>query len=211
MKQNSTFRKEALTSLEGNWGTATLMTVVYYLITYVIVLGGGICLSKIGEEASLGGNLLGIIALPMAYALIVSFLNLSRGGEISVAYLFKFYSNKNVWLMMILKTVYILLWTLLLIIPGIIKTYSYAMSEYIMHDNPEVSADEAIRQSMKMMKGKKMKLFLLDLSFIGWIILSLLTLGLGFFILAPYIYTARTKFYLDLKAETGTIAESEEQ
>ena len=64
---------------------------------------------------------------------------------------------------------------------------------------------------MKMMNGKKMKLFLLDLSFIGWIILSLLTLGLGFFILAPYIYTARSKFYLDLKAETGTIAESEEQ
>jgi uncharacterized membrane protein len=102
---------------------------------------------------------------------------------------------------MLLKAIYLILWTLLLIIPGIIKSYSYAMTEFILKDNPEMKNNAAIEKSMAMMQGKKMKLFLLDLSFIGWIILAILTLGLGFVLLVPYMYTARAAFYEDLKAE----------
>lgn len=161
-------------------------------------------MAQIGQEVAIVGNLFYILLLPMSFACTVLFLNMVRGGNLNVSYLFKFYSNKKVWLMMILKTIYITLWTLLLIIPGIIKTYSYAMAEYIMLDNPNVGSDEAIRLSMQMMKGNKLKLFLLDLSFIGWIILALLTFGLGFIILYPYIYTAHAEFYTDLKAESTT-------
>ncbi|MGM9713721.1 MAG: DUF975 family protein [Prevotella sp.] len=211
MKQNSEFRRQALSKLEGNWGTAALITIVYLLSVNIITGGGSVCLAQIGQEVSIVGNLLYILILPMSFACTVSFLNLARGGNLSVAYLFKFFSNKKVWVMMILKTIYIALWTLLLIIPGIIKTYSYAMAEFIMLDNPDVGADEAIKISMQMMKGNKLKLFLLDLSFIGWIILALLTFGLGMILLTPYIYTAHAEFYIDLKAETTaepvTIAE----
>lgn len=211
MKQNSEFRRQALSKLEGNWGTAALITIVYLLSVNIITGGGSVCLAQIGQEVSIVGNLLYILILPMSFACTVSFQNLARGGNLSVAYLFTFFSNKKVWVMMILKTIYIALWTLLLIIPGVIKSYSYAMAEFIMLDNPDVGSDEAIRLSMQMMKGNKLKLFLLDLSFIGWIILALLTFGLGMILLYPYIYTAHAEFYIDLKAETTaepvTIAE----
>lgn len=78
---------------------------------------------------------------------------------------------------MLLTTVYTFLWTLLLVIPGIMKSYSYAMTLFILKDYPELQYDAAIEKSMAMMSGRKMKMFLLDLSFIGWAILCCFTLG----------------------------------
>ncbi|MDR2806022.1 MAG: DUF975 family protein, partial [Dysgonamonadaceae bacterium] len=101
----------------------------------------------------------------------------------------------------LLTTLYIFLWMLLLIIPGIIKSYSYAMTPYLLRDNPELGADELICKSMEMMKGHKKKLFLLDLSFIGWGLLCIYTLGSGFLWLAPYISSSHAAFYEDLRAE----------
>ena len=92
-------------------------------------------------------------------------------------------------------------WFLLFIIPGIIKAYAYAMTYYISYDNPELSAEECINRSMKMMYGHKLDLFLLDLSFIGWILLSILTLGVGMLWVTPYMYTSRAKFYEELKMQ----------
>ena len=97
--------------------------------------------------------------------------------------------------------IYTVLWTLLLIIPGIIKAYSYAMAPYVFKDNPEISCDDAIKESMRLMDGHKLQLFLLDLSFIGWVILASLTLGIGFLWLVPYWQTTRVHFYEDLKKE----------
>jgi len=101
----------------------------------------------------------------------------------------------------LLKGIYVLLWLFLFIIPGFVKSYSYAMTEFILKDNPEISGEDAICLSMKMMQGHKMQLFLLDLSMIGWLILSFLTLGIGFLFLVPYNYSAHAHFYEDLKAE----------
>ena len=100
---------------------------------------------------------------------------------------------------MLLKMVYTMLWMLLLIVPGIIKSYSYAMTEYILKDDLEITENAAIEKSMQMMEGHKMELFLLDLSFIGWALLSILSCGIGFFFLEPYMITARAHFYEDLK------------
>ena len=102
---------------------------------------------------------------------------------------------------MVLSTIYIFLWTLLLIIPGIIKSYSYALTPYILVEHPEMSANEAIEESMRLMDGHKFDLFYLQLSFIGWAILSILSLGLGFFWLIPYQMTAQAAFYRDIKNE----------
>ena len=106
---------------------------------------------------------------------------------------------------MLLQKVYIFLWTLLLIIPGIIKAFSYAMTSYILKDNPEIKNNEAIEKSMQMMQGHKMDLFLLYLSFIGWAILSVLTLGIGFIFLTPYVNAAVSHFYEDLKEEAQPV------
>ncbi len=145
-----------------------------------------------------------LLIIPMGYGLYMAFLGLGRGQELRLGELFAHY-NMRVWLTIILQSIYTFLWTLLLIIPGIIKSLSYSMTAFVLADNPELSYNQAINKSMEMMKGHKMKLFLLILSFIGWILLSLLTLGIGMFWVAPYIYQSIVAFYEDLKAETPAV------
>ena len=102
---------------------------------------------------------------------------------------------------MLWMQILIILWSFLLIIPGIIKSFSYAMTPYILEENPELSITESIHRSRMMMRGHKYDLFWLYLSFIGWGILSILTLGIGLLWLAPYMETAQAAFYEDVKAD----------
>ena len=102
------------------------------------------------------------------------------------------------FLLGLLTRVFLLFWTLLLIVPGIIKSYSYAMSGYLLMRNPELGAIESINQSRKLMDGEKWNLFKLDLSFIGWILLGIITLGIGFIFITPYIFECRTVFFNEL-------------
>ena len=97
--------------------------------------------------------------------------------------------------------IYIFAWTLLLVIPGIIATYRYAMAPYIMAQNPDIGVLDAINQSTELMRGHKSQLFWLDLTFIGWGLLSVFTLGIGFLWLNPYMESARAIFYLELTGQ----------
>ena len=97
----------------------------------------------------------------------------------------------------LLEAVYLFLWGLL-IIPAFIKPFSYSMAFYILADNPEMSANDAITQSRKMMDGYKWKLFCLHFSFIGWHILAVLTCGILYLWLAPYIQASVAEFYKDI-------------
>ncbi len=118
-------------------------------------------------------------------------------GEIpEMGILFSNFSNwgNAVWLV-IRRGLYIFLWSLLLVIPGIIKAYSYAMSVFILSENPEISPKEAMEVSQKMMQGNKWRLFCLELSFIGWDILNFFTLGIGSLWLGPYKNAAFASFY----------------
>ena len=142
--------------------------------------------------------------MPLAWGYLVYFLLLIREENIDYERLFDGFSQYvRITLAELLKGIYVLLWLFLFIIPGFVKSYSYAMTEFILKDNPEISGEDAICLSMKMMQGHKMQLFLLDLSMIGWLILSFLTLGIGFLFLVPYNYSAHAHFYEDLKAEYG--------
>lgn len=98
----------------------------------------------------------------------------------------------------VLTTIFTILWTLLLIVPGIIKSYAYAMSEFIAYDNPNKTTLECITESRKLMKGYKWKLFCLDISYIGWNLLVILTLGILGFWVGPKITQARYEFYLHI-------------
>lgn len=102
----------------------------------------------------------------------------------------------------LLQNIYILLWTLLLIIPGIIAAYSYAMTEFILAEQPDLTASEAIARSKKMMEGNRWRLFCLQFSFIGWRILCAFTLGIGNLWLNPYIQTATAAFYREISSPT---------
>ena len=100
----------------------------------------------------------------------------------------------------ILYQVFIILWTLLFIIPGIVMSYAYSMTFFILKDNPEMSALDAIKASKKMMKGYKMKAFLLDLSFIGWIFISVFCCcGIGMLWVTPYMQAAKAELYEEIK------------
>ena len=103
---------------------------------------------------------------------------------------------------MLLRGLFLFLWSLLCIIPGIIKSYSYRMVPYILADDPTIGGRDAITLSRKMMDGQKWNAFLLDLSFIGWLLLSVVTLGIaGIFYTNPYMYATHAELYQTLKAQ----------
>ena len=202
LKLNSELRAVSRTTLSGNWMMAALATLVYLLIA------GGV------SSIPVAGSVLAIIiTYPLAYGFAILFLDLFREGKpIDIGKLFDGFKDfGSVWGTLILVAIYTILWTCLLIIPGIVKSYSYALTPFILKDEPELKYNAAIEKSMRMMDGYKMKLFLLDLSFIGWMILSILTLGIGLLFLQPYMNTARAAFYEDLKAELSDRYVSEEE
>ena len=149
-------------------------------------------------------GLLGIVQLLLGGVLQLGYarflLNLHDGKEVSLQDLFsEFHRFGQGFAQHFLRSLYVLLWSLLLIIPGIIKSLSYAMTPYIMADHPQLTASEAIRVSMDMMEGHKAALFWLRLSFIGWDILAALSLNLGHLFLNPYKNAAETAFYRSLE------------
>lgn len=154
-----------------------------------------------------------LIAGPLTIGLNYFFIKnlLGRVDELSVTTpfteAFTNYGRKlGGYMWMLLFT---LLWGLLFIIPGIIKSYSYALAPYILADCPNVKAKDALKLSMRIMAGHKWELFVFHLSFIGWDILSAFTVGLlGVFFVQPYIYSASACWYLEAREEalrTGVI------
>lgn len=121
--------------------------------------------------------------------------------ELNAGFVPKYWHNLAT---MLLKKLFVFLWSLLLIIPGIIMTYAYEMTPYILNDHPELGAMDAIRRSKEMMKGHKWELFVFDLSFLGWFLLSIITFGLAdIFYVHPYYSSSHAAFYENLKAQAG--------
>ena len=141
-----------------------------------------------------------VVTGPFALGFAGYFLIRVRGGGIEIKNIFGGFNHfSRSFLVWLLTQIFTFLWSLLLVIPGIVKALAYSMAYYIMYDNPEIRPLEAIRKSQIMMKGYKFKLFLLYLSFIGWGLLCLLTLGIGFLWLYPYMYLTTANFYENLK------------
>ena len=139
-------------------------------------------------------------------------LDLVDRGETGFETLFGYFSYwKTTAIARLLQSVYILLWSLLFIIPGIIATYSYAMTEFILAENPDLTASEAIARSKEMMSGNRWRLFCLHFSFIGWDILSALTLGIGNLWLRPYKQAANAAFYREITGFGATSFEYVEE
>lgn len=116
-----------------------------------------------------------------------------------LGYAFKSGHYKNIISTMFIRTVMLIGWFLLLIIPGIVKSYAYRMVPYILSENPNMDARQAIDLSEDMTRGHKMEIFILDLSFIGWFILGALLCGIGIIFVMPYYNTAQAVLYTKLK------------
>jgi len=155
----------------------------------------------------------------LVFGLYLYYLSLVRekAGDFNLLFKAFSFSGKNLGLFgktlgaYLLMSLYVFLWTLLLIIPGIIAAYSYRMVFYLLIDDPELGVSEALRQSKKMMYGYKTKLFCLDLSFIGWALLCILTFGIGLLWLYPYMLTSQTIFYEELRNEHGLTSNDKEE
>ncbi|MCK4653942.1 MAG: DUF975 family protein [Candidatus Cloacimonetes bacterium] len=200
MRENSEIRRFAREVLAGKWGNTVIAFLIYLGITFFLS-----SIPAVGQVIFL------IIIGPLAFGLTLYFLTLVRKGESDFNYIFKAFnfSGKDLGLfgrtlgVYLLAELYILLWTLLLIVPGIIASYSYSMILFIYVDNPEMGISETLRKSKEMMYGYKTKLFLLHLSFIGWGLLCILSFGIGFLWLGPYMFTSLSVFYEELKKAHG--------
>lgn len=131
-----------------------------------------------------------------------------EADPVHLAWVFKSSAYLNVVKTMFMRGLYTFLWTLLLIIPGIVKSYAYRMVPYILSEEPDLEAEEAIRRSMDMTYGHKWSMFVLDLSFIGWYILGALMLGIGIFFVHPYYEATHAQLYGTLRRGDGLDHES---
>lgn len=130
----------------------------------------------------------------------VFFLNLANGVEARVENVFSQFKHHwgNTCVMGLLITIFTMLWSFLFIIPGIIASLSYFAAPYILAEHPEIKASEAIKMSKEMMNGHKKELFLLNLSFIGWFLLGIITLGIAYIYVMPYLQATMAEFFNEI-------------
>lgn len=206
-------KDNAKQSLRGNWGWAIIVFLITAII-FGIFTGAGHWLDETYINYD-GTNIFYQFASPIGSILlwIGSFIGLSR----NIAFLelrddqkeekpymaaFSVFTENRFGpelINFVLVSIFTFLWTWLLIIPGIIKAYSYSMTPYIVKDmvasDKQVSATDGINASKELMKGHKMALFIFDLSFLGWNILAAITCGIGYLWVTPYYQTAKANFY----------------
>ena len=190
MIANSKLKAKALQQLKGNWQEPVLLTLVFMLA----FLG----ISALEFIPLIGFLIQTLLGPVLAAGYLIAILSFYRGDKSNlISKMFEPIQTGYVRYLgtMLLAGLYTFLWMLLLIVPGIIKLLSYMMTPFILKDNPEIEYNKAIKMSREMMSGHKLKLFLLFLSFTGWLILGVLTLSIGFLWILPYLYTTLAAFY----------------
>ncbi len=189
--ENVVLMRKAKESMTGKWDVAIGGFVLFILLYY-----GFLFVPTFGSFISL------IIYPPIHLGFSIFCLSISRNQKANVEQIFEgFNFFVKALTTNILIFLFVFLWSLLLIVPGIIAGLSYSMAFFILSDNPSISAMSAIDLSEKMMEGNKMRLFRLYLRFFGLGLLCVLTLGIGFLWLGPYANVTFAKFYDDVKGD----------
>ena len=213
MKQNSEYRARARAALEGRWTEAVLMFLILIIVAFAFSAPLGFVSRVFATrmpwlaESMSGCSLLVsvLIIMPLGYGLsnaLLSFLRSNEEGTSGLSEMWQFFRrdySRSVPALLLVVVFSTLLGIVTLGIGTIILSYAYSMVPYLLRDYPELSAREALRTSSQMMKGHKWDLFVLDLSFIGWILLGIMTAGIGLLWVAPYMDTTHAAFYEDLK------------
>lgn len=182
-------KNEAKEQIKGKIGILFLI----FLIIAIIGVGSSF-VPIVGWFATI------IIMPAFNISLCMIFLNLAKREDISVGDVFKGFNitGKAVWLN-IITNFFVFLWSLLLIIPGIIKIFSYSMAPLILADNPNLTAREALAESKRIMEGHKFDLFVLQLSFFWWYLLGAITFGIAYVYVVPYFEATMANFYNEIK------------
>ena len=156
---------------------------------------------------------LGLFVMPlMSLCIIYVYLKLANGVKPDISELFNhFDAIWPVFKVYVLTMVFTVLWTMLLVIPGIIKAYAYSQAYYVLAENPGIGAREALRRSEAMMKSHKMEMFMLNMSFMGWAILGTFTFGLLYIWLIPYMQATMTNFYNSIKPQVSYLSIGDEE
>jgi len=185
---NQDITENARLQLKGKWGAVVLVAFIYLFILILVET-----IPKIGEIIGL------IISGPLTYGLNYYFLSFVRQKKPALEDLFKGISVfGKAFVAYLFMAFFIILWMLLLIVPGIIAAISYSMTYFILIDNPEIGGKDAIKKSKELMRGNKYRYFCLLLRFFGWFLLSILSLGIGLLWLIPYFKVSHAKFYESL-------------
>ncbi|WP_031537769.1 MULTISPECIES: DUF975 family protein [unclassified Bacillus (in: firmicutes)] len=208
-------KTEARQALRGYWGKGVFISFIYFFVSMVlttivdILFSGGIHnwlyqeYSPVGSE--FGNFIISLLYIPLTVGIIWFYLGLVRTENPQVSQIFSIYTNVALSVKLIgtniMIGIFTFLWSLLFLIPGIIKGLAYSQTMLLLKDNPEFGIFEAITESRRRMDGYKWKYFLLGLSFIGWGLLCILSIGIGFLWLIPYVYTSNAAFYQSHIAE----------
>lgn len=213
MKENYEYKLSAKQDLIGKWGIVIAITLIAWLLTgaftgnagretfkFVWQNGGFV---KVGNQFQGVNSLFSLISFlisgPINLGIASFYIHLTSTRNAEFSDLFNgFHNFLNAFLTNFFMTLFTFLWSLLLLIPGIIAAISYSMTFYILNENPELSSLEAIKKSKELMDGHKMEFFQLALSFFGWFILSIFTMGIGFLYLVPYFNATKAHFYYSL-------------
>lgn len=198
MKGSSEYKSMARNALRGNWAPGCISVLLLAVITGVYQF------TSVRMEKGLGVFLLAVVYAivqgVLACGIFKVALDYARNENPSAESMFSLFPVVlKVIILNIIISIGTSIGTLLLIVPGIIFAYTFAIVPIIVADNPEMSVSEVMQYSAKLMKGHRFEFFCLNLSFIGWAILSIFTCGIGQLFLLPYMYVADAYFYLDLK------------
>ena len=213
MKSNSEYRAIARQTLAQSWTEAAVFMLLILVITCAFAIPASVLgkTSNFAVSGALNGTQLLVSVLllaPLGYGFSNALLSLLRNTDMSsnlMSEAFAFFKNdysRSVPALLLAAVFEVLLGVVTFGIGTIILTYAYAMVPYLVRDYPNIGAREALRISADMMRGHKWDLFVLHLSFIGWALLCILTLGIGFLWLSPYMDMAQAAFYEDLKQES---------
>jgi len=199
-------KEKAKQSLQGKYKETILMFLIFFGVNFAAGFGIGF----LGALLNLSENTINLFADVasivlsglLTFGYMSYFLKLSRDEEVTKDELFAKTDLLVPYIVLsVLIALFTSLWTLLLIIPGIIAAINYSQAYYIVLDNPELKPMEAISKSKEMMNGHKMDYFILNLSFLGWIIAGIFTLGILYFWLIPYMNVTNANFYNYLKEQ----------
>ncbi len=216
-RSNQDLKHDSLEMLNGKWvPTLFVCLIVWFFASSAdtftstsvqeIYRDGQVIRQTVENRSSILSLINFFFAGPVYFGLAAYFLRLKRYGETEINEVLAGLGNFfKYFLANLVMVVLILLWTLLLIVPGIIAYYRYSMTWYILNDHPELTVMQAIQRSKEMMAGNKMDLFSLQISFIGWAILALFTMGIGFIPLNAYYNGAKVHFYEELSGHIGYI------
>ncbi|MBQ7079746.1 MAG: DUF975 family protein [Fibrobacter sp.] len=196
-------KQTAWEKLGGKWAPAGFVCLIYILATIIIDVP-----SHFFEENSAGQDAWEIVEFIFNFildmGLVAYFYDVVLGRELFYKRLFVGFTSGIEFALRLFFTqfftfFFIVLWSFLLIVPGIMRAYSYGVALYVLLDNPKYSPFEALKKSKEMMFGHRLELFVLELRFIPWLLLGFITLGIGFIWIIPYFMTAYSEFYLQLK------------